>query len=48
MEMSLFEFEKMAKKIEIEYEFKMNNDKLNMSTATQKVLKTLEKNREKV
>ena len=48
MEMSLSEFEKMAKKIDVEYEFKTNNEKLNMSTATQKVLKILEKNREKV
>jgi len=48
LEVSLEEFEKMTKKIEVEYEFKTNDVKLNMSTATQKVFKTLDKNREKV
>ncbi len=48
LEMSLSDFEKMTKKIEIVYEFKTNDVKLNMSTATQKVFKTLDKNREKV
>ncbi|MBC7715083.1 MAG: A/G-specific adenine glycosylase [Rhizobacter sp.] len=43
LEMSLEEFEKLSKKINVEYEFKTNDIKLNMSTATQKVFKTLAK-----
>lgn len=41
LELSLDEFEMMTKKIELEYEFKTNDVKLNMSTATQKVFKKL-------
>ena len=48
LEMSLSDFLKMTKKIEIDYEFKTNDVKLNISTATQKVFKALDKNREKV
>jgi A/G-specific adenine glycosylase len=47
-EMPLSEFEKLSKKIEIDYVFKTNDEKLNASTATQKVFKALQKNREKV
>ena len=47
-EMSLKDFEKLSKKIDVSYEFKNNDAKLNVSTATLKVLKELEKNREKV
>ncbi len=39
VEMDVKEFEKLAKKIEIEYEFKTNDQKLNASTSTLKVLK---------
>lgn len=48
LRISLEEFEKMTKKSIISYEFKTNDEKLNMSTTTQKVLKFLDKNREKV
>lgn len=47
-EMSVDEFEALTKKIDIEYEFKTNSAALNVSTATQKVLKLVSKNREKV
>jgi A/G-specific adenine glycosylase len=43
LEMSLEAFKKMTKKIEIDYEFKINDVRLNMSTSTQKVFKVLEK-----
>lgn len=48
MEMSLKDFEKTFNKIEIIYEFKNNDKLLNASTATLKVLRELDKNREKV
>lgn len=48
LELSLEEFQKLSKKIEIDYVFKTNDEKLNASTATQKVLKSILKNREKV
>ncbi|MBC7426980.1 MAG: A/G-specific adenine glycosylase [Bacteriovorax sp.] len=44
LEMSLEEFEKLTKRIDVDYIFKTNDMKLNMSTATQKVFKTLAKN----
>lgn len=48
LEMSLEEFEKLSKKIEIDYVFKVNDEKLNASTATHKIFRALIKNREKV
>jgi A/G-specific adenine glycosylase len=48
IEVSLSEFEKMTKKIEVDFVLKTNDEKLNASTATQKVLKSILKNREKV
>lgn len=39
LEMELEDFEKLAKKVEIDYEFKTNDPKLNASTSTLKVLK---------
>ena len=39
VEMSLLDFGKLTEKIEIEYVFKTHNEKLNLSTASSKVLK---------
>lgn len=41
VEMSLEEFEKFTNKIEIEYELKIHNEKLNLSTASIKALKKI-------
>lgn len=43
LETSLEEFEKMTKKVDIEYEFKTNDAKLNVSTTTLKVIKAIAK-----
>lgn len=40
-EMSLEEFDKLSKKIDIEYVFKVNSESLNASTSTQKILKRI-------
>jgi A/G-specific adenine glycosylase len=41
IEMSLLEFKKLTAKIEIEYIFKIHNEKLNLSTASIKALKKI-------
>lgn len=48
LETTLDEFQKMSKKIDVDYVFKTNDEKLNASTATTKIIKALLKNREKV
>jgi A/G-specific adenine glycosylase len=47
-EMTMDEFVKLSKKIERDYVFKTNDEKLNASTATQKIIRAINKNREKV
>jgi A/G-specific adenine glycosylase len=42
VEMNLNEFEKLSKKIDREYEFKTNNERLNLSTASIKTLKKIQ------